>query len=50
MALTTDILTFVMGLAVLTGGAHWFVHGAVRLAKFLRGTKRVRTIYRGRRK
>ena len=33
MALTMDILTFVVGLAVLTFGAHWFVHGAVRLAK-----------------
>ena len=36
MGLTITILTFVVGLAVLTGGAHWFVHGAVRLAKVLR--------------
>ncbi|TFH47250.1 MAG: sodium:calcium antiporter, partial [Lysobacterales bacterium] len=36
MALTTDILTFVVGLAVLTFGAHWIVHGAVQLAKLLR--------------
>jgi hypothetical protein len=36
MGLTITILTFVVGLAVLTGGAHWFVHGAVRLTKVLR--------------
>lgn len=36
MGLTITILTFVVGLSVLTGGAHWFVHGAVRLAKVLR--------------
>ena len=36
MGLTLNIVTFVVGLAVLTGGAHWFVQGAVRLAKILR--------------
>ena len=36
MGRTITILTFVVGLAVLTVGAHWFVHGAVRLAKVLR--------------
>lgn len=36
MGLNITILTFVVGLAVLTVGAHWFVHGAVRLAKVLR--------------
>ena len=36
MGLNITIVTFVVGLAVLTVGAHWFVHGAVRLAKVLR--------------
>lgn len=36
MRLTITILAFVVGLAVFTGGAHWFVHGAVRMANVLR--------------
>lgn len=36
MSISVSIVTFIAGLLVLTGGAHWFVHGAVRLAERMR--------------
>lgn len=36
MPLVVSVLTFLAGLLVLTGGAHWFVNGAVRLAEWMR--------------
>jgi len=36
MSFVVSALTFLAGLVVLTGGAHWFVNGAVRLAEWMR--------------
>ena len=36
MSFVVSVLTFLAGLLVLTGGAHWFVNGAVRLAEWMR--------------
>jgi len=36
MPLVVSVLTFLAGLLVLTGGAHWFVNGALRLAEWMR--------------
>ena len=36
MSISLSIVTFLLGLLGLMGGAHWFVQGAVRLAERLR--------------
>jgi len=36
MSLVVSMLTFLVGVLVLSGGAHWFVNGSVRFAEWMR--------------